>query len=286
MIRLAAMAFPPALPLALPLALAATLAAPPAVAELSPDQERLFEALGLPATIEIMREEGVSYGGQLEGTMFPGRGGASWIAIVEQIYDTGAMSATVADEFGAALTGTDITPLLDFFTSERGQEIISFEITARQAFTDPDIEAAANERLRQMRVDDDPRLTLLDEFIDTNDLIGSNLMGALNANWAFYQGLAEGGGVEDEVTDEQMLLNIWEQEDEVRAETELWVYSYLALAYQPLADADLEAYIALSQSEEGQALNRALFAAFDEMYNTIHRALGLAASRFMVGEDI
>ncbi|MEM1064510.1 MAG: hypothetical protein AAGJ74_03330 [Pseudomonadota bacterium] len=271
---------------AIALALTAAFAAPPAAAELSPDQQRLFEALGLPATIEIMREEGVEYGAQLESTMFPGRGGSSWIAIVEQIYDTGAMTATVADEFGTALSGTDITPLLDFFASERGQEIISFEITARQAFTDPDIETAANERMRQMRVDDDPRLTLLDQFIDTNDLIGSNLMGAMNANWAFYQGLAEGGGVDDAVTDEQMLLNIWEQEDEVRAETELWVYSYLALAYQPLADEDLEAYIALSQSEEGQALNRALFSAFDAMYNTIHRGLGLAASRFMVGEDI
>ncbi|MEO1197571.1 MAG: hypothetical protein AAFX45_15570, partial [Pseudomonadota bacterium] len=121
---------------------------------------------------------------------------------------------------------------------------------------------------------------------EVNDLIGSNLMGAMNSNYAFYQGLNDGNGLPEELTEEQMLTNIWEQEDEVRQETETWVYSYLAMAYQPLSDDDVEAYIALSESDEGRALNRALFESFDAMYSTISRALGLAAAQYIVGQDI
>lgn len=264
----------------------AVVVAFPARAELSPDQEALFEALGLPAIIEVMREEGVDYGRSMEDLMFPGRGGSAWAAVVERIYDPTLMQEKVSGEMAQALAGTDIEPLLDFFTSERGQRIISFEVSARQALTDPDIEAAANEKLQIMRADGDDRLELIEQFVEVNDLIGSNLMGAMNSNYAFYQGLNDGDGLPEELTEEQMLLNIWEQEDEVREETETWVYSYLAMAYQPLSDEDVEAYIALSKSDEGRALNRALFASFDAMYSTISRGLGLAAAQFIVGQDI
>ncbi|MEL6516214.1 MAG: hypothetical protein AAFV31_02800 [Pseudomonadota bacterium] len=266
-------------------ALAVTVTAP-AYAQMSPDQEALFEALGLPAIIEVMREEGVEYGRSMEDLMFPGRGGASWSAVVERIYDPSLMREKVAGEIAASLSDEDIGPLLEFFTSERGTRIISFEVSARQALTDPDIEAAANEKLELMRADGDERLDLIEQFVEVNDLIGSNLMGAMNSNYAFYQGLNDGNGLPEELTEEQMLTNIWEQEDEVRQETETWVYSYLAMAYQPLSDDDVEAYIALSESDEGRALNRALFESFDAMYSTISRALGLAAAQYIVGQDI
>ncbi|MEL6643475.1 MAG: hypothetical protein AAFQ79_06040 [Pseudomonadota bacterium] len=257
-----------------------------AQAELSEDQRALFEALGLPDIIEVMREEGVDYGRSMEDMMFPGRGGAAWSALVERIYDPVAMEEKVAGELAELLEEDAVGPLLEFFTSERGERIISFEVSARQALTDPDIEAAANERLEMMRRADDGRLELLEQFVEVNDLIGSNLMGAMNSNFAFYQGLIDGNGVPEDLTEEEMLATIWAQEEEVREETETWVFSYLAMAYQPLSDEDVEAYIALSESDEGQTLNRALFASFDAMYSTISRALGLAAARFMLGQDI
>lgn len=257
-----------------------------AQADTSENHRALFEALGLPDIIEVMREEGVDYGRSMEEMMFPGRGGQAWSAMVERIYDPVTMQEKVAGELARELDDDALEPLLDFFTSERGRQIISFEVSARQALTDPDIEAAANERLEIMRGSSDERLELLDEFVEVNDLIGSNLMGAMNSNFAFYQGLIDGNGVPDDLTEEEMLSSIWSQEEEVRQETETWVYSFLAMAYQPLSDADLEAYIALSETDEGQALNRALFASFDAMYSAISRALGLAAAQFMVGQDI
>ena len=83
-----------------------------------------------------------------------------------------------------------------------------------------------------------------------------------------------------------MLADVWEQEVQIRSETEQWVYSFLLLAYQPLSDEDIEAYIQLSETSEGQVLNTALFAAFDTMYSEISHALGLASARYLSGEDI
>jgi hypothetical protein len=83
-----------------------------------------------------------------------------------------------------------------------------------------------------------------------------------------------------------MLAEIWAQEPEMREETRDWMQAYLTMAYQPLAQEVLEAYIALYRSPEGQQLNRALFAAFDAMYEELSYQLGLATALTMEGEDL
>jgi hypothetical protein len=262
------------------------LTAMPLRAELSPDEQRLVDALGIPEILAIMSEEGIESGSDLEAEWFPGRGGASWDALLNRIYDVEDMETEMANGLARQLSGTDLEPLLDFFTSERGKRIIAFEVSARQAMRDPDIEAAAIERYTELREAGAERLDLVDTFVTVNDLIESNVMGALNSNFAFYLGLGDGDALPDGLTESEMLSTIWSQEPELRENTEEWVYSYLTMAYQPLSEEDLEAYIAISETQEGRALNRALFGAFDEMYTTISRALGLAASQFIVGQDI
>ena len=56
------------------------------------------------------------------------------------------------------------------------------------------------------------------------------------------------------------------------------VMGFLVLAYQPLSDEDLQAYQAWSESDAGVLVNRALFAAFAEVYTPISRSLGQAAA--------
>ena len=131
-----------------------------------------------------------------------------------------------------------------------------------------------------------PRLALVGRFIDVNGLVDFNVSGALNANYEFYFGLVDGGAFPFEMTEEQVLADVWSQEDEIRAETEDWLYSYLAMAYEPVSDADLTAYIDMSETAAGKALNQALFAAFDVLYRQISRDLGLAAAQMVAGEDI
>lgn len=83
-----------------------------------------------------------------------------------------------------------------------------------------------------------------------------------------------------------MLAEVWAQEPDIRAETESWLYPFLALAYKPLSDADVEAYLAFSESEAGRAMNAAMFAAFDEVFREISHDLGRAAAEMLSGRDI
>ena len=250
------------------------------------DASALFDALGRPQVIEIMAEEGIDYGSYIEEELFPGRGGPSWDATVAALYDTSIMRATVAERFIEALGGTDVGPLLAFFTDGPGTRFVELEISARRAFLDQDIEAAAEEAAAELGARDPARYALLSEFIEVNDLVGSNVMGAMNANYAFYMGLMAGDAFERQLTEDEILADVWSQEADIRAETESWVYGYLGLAYEPMTDEDLQAYVALSRTPGGRAMNGALFAAFDVMYTGISRRLGEAAALFLAGEDI
>ena len=82
----------------------------------------------------------------------------------------------------------------------------------------------------------DPRLDLLDRFAEANDLIEENVSGALNSNLAFYRGMSEGGAFTGaEMTEEEMLSEVWSQEDDIRAETAGWLYPFLMLAYESVS---------------------------------------------------
>jgi len=266
----------------LPVALMAVTAATPATAATEAELDTLYAAIGTPRLIEIMRVEGLDQADDLQTAMFPGRGG--WEAIASSIYNTDQMAANFRDEFDAVLASSDIEPLLVFFASDLGTRIISLELSAREALLDEGVEEAAQVAFASLSDDNPERAELLEQFVSTNDLIELNVMGALNASLAFYTGLSDGGGFE--MSEDEMLREVWSQEPEVRADTESWLYSYAALAYQPLLDDDIEAYTALSRTPAGRNLNRALFAGFDAVFNKISLSLGRAASRFVQGDDI
>lgn len=253
------------------------------------DPERINDlavALGLPEIIEVMREEGIDYGAELAKDMFPGRGGAEWRAVVDRIYDQDWMAETVWNGIAEGLSSTDLGPLMIYFTSPQGAQIISLEISARRALMDEAVEEASKEHLATLIAADDPRLDLIELYVVANDLLENNVVGSLNSNFAFYTGLAQSGTFDQNLTEDQILTDVWSQEADIRADTEEWLYSFLVMAYQPLEDADLEAYIAVSETPEGQDLNQAMFTAFDGMFEEVSRALGLAAAAFIVGEDL
>ena len=185
-----------------------------------------------------------------------------------------------------SLKDSDIDPLVQFFEGETGRKIVGLEVSARQALLDEAVEAAGKERLEELTADGDPLLDLVTEYVEVNDLLEYNVVGAMNSNYAFYIGLQDGGAFDATLTEEQILTDVWSQEEVIRADTEDWLYGFLVMAYQPLTEAELTEYIALSETPEGQALNRALFVAFDELFVEISRALGRSAATFVVGEDL
>lgn len=246
----------------------------------------LLDAMGLYDILAIMAAEGVGSSRTLEADMFPGKGGGAWMAVVAGIYAADKMTAA----FEAALpverlSQADIINLRLFFDSDVGQRIVAGEVAARQAFLDPALEEIATELAKERIAQNHPRIAQLTEFNTVNDLVERNVSGALNGNFAFFAGLSEGGAFAAPVPETMMLAEVWSQEPAIREDTTAWLYAYQTLAYEDLSDADLAAYIALSRTEAGQAINASLFAAFDTLFNAISYELGRAAAGFMAGED-
>jgi len=252
----------------------------------SAQAEDLFEALALGEVIGVMRQEGITYGDELIADFFPGRTIDDWDEVIALIYDEDTMKEEVKAAFSEALDGADVSAMLAFFNSPVGQEIIDLEISARRALMDEEIEQMAEENAAVAMQDETDRFLLVQDFVDVNNLIDSNVVGAMNSNFAFYIGLLEGGAFGQDLSEDQILADVWSREAEIRQSTTEWAFSFLMLAYQPLSDEELRLYTDFSKTMAGEELNTALFDAFDGMLERISRDLGLATSRYMVEQEL
>lgn len=246
----------------------------------------LLDALRIREMILLMREEGLSYGDELAVEFFgDDRAPTGWDAAVDSIYSAERMESELESGFSDQMDGVDVTSLLTFFTSELGEEVVELELSAREAFLDPAFEEAATELMIDLSIAGDARLLWVKEFSEMNDLVEENVVGALNANLAFFQGLAQSGG-DMGLNDKEMLRDVWAQEEDIRRSTEDWLYSYLMTAYHTLDDKQLADYLAVTQTPEGRAMTRALFAGFDTVFVEISRDLGAAAARYLGSEEL
>ena len=258
--------------------LAAAVMAGGAVPVMAAPADDVFELLRLDELIEVMREEGLSSGAEMASSMGL-RADAVWQERVGAIYDTAAMEEVLRDALDDSLDPAIVPQLTSFFTTAPGADFLEWEIAARRALLDPDVEAAAQEAAAAAFAADNPRLALIGAYIAANDIIESNVSGGMNGSYAFYRGMRAGGALPPELTDSMILQDVWLQEDVLRENTTDWAYSYLFMAYAPADDAALEAYIAFSESEAGQGMSSSLFAAFDTLFVTLSEAMGLAVAQ-------
>jgi hypothetical protein len=252
---------------------------------LTDSQMALIDALGLPQIIEIMREEGLEYGADIDADLMNSRGGPDFAEKVAALYDIDAIQSQVGADLFAALEPDMIGDITDFFVSDLGRTIVGLEVSARRALLDNAVDEAAKDAATIAQADQTARFVQLETFVVINDLIETNVVGALNANLAFMIGL-QSGGMASSISENQILTDVWTQEAEIRRNTTEWVYTFLNLAYQPLSDDQLNAYITFSDSAAGQALNTAMFAAFDEMFTSISSEMGKASAMILAAQDI
>lgn len=250
--------------------------------------DRLGDVLQLGALFEVLREEGLAHGDTLETDMFPSGGGSEWKNTVAEIYN----SARLRVAFEAVLTEqlasdpdamTDITA---FFSSDLGGKIVGLEIEARRTFLDTNAEEAARVAADDAAAARDPKVAQVRRMIEAADLVEMNVAGAMSGNLAFMTGMAATGAYGADMPEDQILSDVWAQEEQVRAETSTWLYAYLGLAYAPLSAEEMDAYIAFWESPAGKRLNAALFTAFDQVFRQVSYDLGRAAGRAMQGRDI
>ena len=267
-------------------ALSLTLAWPAGAQDVPPEHEALFEALRLDRVVALMREEGVEQGETLAEDLFPGRGRAGWRLSVSRIYDEGVLLQRLRDGVSGALEGEDVEAMTAFFASDRGERITELELDAREAMSDEEVEQAARDTWTLLAEDDPARAQRIERFVEVNDLLEENVVGSLNANLDFVLGLNAGGAFPDPVPEEDLLADVWASEPEIRDDMQGWLGAFLTLAYEPLEDEALDAYVAFSETPAGQALNRALFEGFDAMFDGVSFEMGRAAAAQMAGQEI
>lgn len=267
-----------------PPAFSQTSAADPA-SEVSVD--RLAEVMRLGDLFEVLSEEGMSHGAELQMDMFPSGGGAEWEAEVAGIYDAQRLNLAFTEALQAALATQPeaLEEVIGFFASDLGQKIVGLEIEARRAFIDTATEEAARVAAEDAAAARDPKVALIRQMIEAGDLLEMNVAGALSGSLAFMTGMSDSGAY-GAIPQDQLLSDVWGQEEQVRADTSTWLYAYLGLAYHPLTEAELQSYVAFWESPAGQALNAGLFSAFDTVFREVSLDLGRAAGRAIQGRDI
>ncbi|MGJ8616229.1 MAG: DUF2059 domain-containing protein [Sulfitobacter sp.] len=248
----------------------------------------LVDVLKLPEAAQILRIEGLDHASELDADMLNGRGGAGWQTQVDAVYNTERMVETVrgalADVFEEKVSDVELEATISFFTSDLGVKIVALENSARSAILDADVEEAARARYAELEGTDDPRLALIEAFVENGDMINRNVTSAMNSNYQFLRGLADGNAIE--MGEDEMLADVAADIDEITDDTVSWLYGYLLLAYHPLSDAELQEYLTYSNSKAGQALNRGLFDGFGKAYEDISYALGWAVALNMTAEEL
>lgn len=248
----------------------------------------LGAALQLDALFAVLREEGLAHGQTLETDMFPAGGGGDWQAAVSAIYDVDRLrsgfDAALLEQLGGDAQTLDA--IIAFFGSDLGRKIIGLEIDARRAFLDTAAEEAARVAADDAAAARDPKVDQIRRMIEAVDLLEMNVAGSLSGNLAFMTGMASSGAYGSDLPEDQILSDVWGQEEQVRADTSTWLYAYLGLAYSPLSEDEMEAYVDFWESPAGQRLNAALFTAFDRVFRQVSYDLGRAAGRAMQGRDI
>lgn len=246
--------------------------------------DRLAKVLLLDDVAAILQQEGLRHGDALDGDFLDGRGGDYFRRRVEDIYDIDTMMEAMRDELAQNMDDAAIAETLEFFDSERGQRILRLEVSARLAMADPEVEEAAADAYVAASEDGDELAQAVDRFVEINDLLDRNLSGALGSNYRFYRGLVDGGGVK--MSEGEILNQVWGQEESLRESTGTWLDSFLYLAYGPLDQAEMQAYLDYSESAAGQALNTALFEGFEAVYDRIYYDLGRAVAEAMQTSEL
>ncbi|MCK8463610.1 hypothetical protein MUY35_07075 [Aliiroseovarius sp. S1339] len=248
--------------------------------------DELWSLLRLDDLVEIMREEGASMALEADVDLLGHPGGDPWRKRVQAIYDSDRLQVEAEQAMEASLDAAHLDALCDFYKSEDIQNVVELEITARRAFMEGDVETRARSAWLSGRALT-PHEDVIVHFVEVNDLVERNVMGALNSNYAFLRALTDAHPVPGEkLTEQEILFEVWSQEVEIRRDTSEWLFAFLSTAYDPVSAEVLEAYVAFSETEAGHALNHAMFEALDQVYVRLSADLGRAVGEIGAQQDL
>ncbi len=236
------------------------------------DVDAMVDALGVPQLIAIFASEGAQSGALIDQGMLNGQGGDVWAETVRRLYDPARMEQEMRASMAREVDPDVAAQALLFLQSDIGTKAIDLEVQARQAFTNPDVEAAA-------RAAPAAQADAVTDFLATRDLIDRNTDVAVDARIAFFEGLMEGSG-RGEMPDLDGLRA------GIATETEGWLRGYYALTQSAMTADEVAVLTAFWETDVGQAVDDALFVAFGQSYVTLSYGLGQAAGRLMPQNEL
>ena len=124
------------------------------------EPKQVLRALGLSDVIAVMRQEGLAQGADMSGALLLSGAASDWQRSLEMIYNLDQMENTVTRRFFIELGDVDMAPVLAFLTNPTGQRLVAFELSAREAMMEGDIEQAARAAFRTLDEKSDARLTV------------------------------------------------------------------------------------------------------------------------------
>ena len=248
--------------------------------------EELWTLLGMTEMVSILHDEGLSMALASDMDLLGHEGGPRWKGALQAIYDEATLHGELHTQFEQHLAPDQVAALCKFYENTDMQEIIQHEIAARRAFLDLEFEQLARDRWLQGDTSDNLDDTIRHD-VDLNDLIELNVMGALNSNYVFLNTLNQTlTDVTGQMSAQDILSHVWSQEVDIRTDTTEWIFAYLHTAYAPIDHTALERYVAFSATPTGQALNQALFTAFDAVYLRLSGDLGRVVGTMSREEEL
>ena len=268
-------------------ALAAVLA--PAAGQAQRLSDEVLDAMQIGPLFDILQDEAVASGLDLGAEMMPGRDLAGWEDTLRRLNDPDRVLPDFRDAFAEALPDGPDGPgaaILAYLTTPPGARIVALELSARVALNEPGIEDAVRQRYAQDAAAGDPRAAAVARFIAVNDLVDRNVKGALAANAAFLTGLRDGADVPGFMGSGDVFGDVLAQEPAIRDSTRDWLEAFVSLAYRPLDDAEMDTHLAFSDTPAGQAMNDAIFAAFDKVIVDLSYDTGTALARLLASQEL
>ncbi len=254
--------------------------------------DQLSEALFLPELFEIMATEGRMSILADGAVPLQGASLARFETEVAEIYAPERMLAQFMRVLNNDLQARPEVreDTLAFAATPLGQDILRLEVSAREALLDDEVDLFARHALEEARMDTArqtvrKRLADIRQRIEANDLIELNVSLGLNTSFAYYRGMMMENAVSGMSAD-MLLQLVWAQEPDIRADIEDWIESYFLMAYQPLDDDSMQAFLDYVDTPLARAFNQAMFRAFDEVFSEISLNLGRALGRHLTAEDL
>lgn len=240
---------------------------------------RLLDALNTQRLLSQLAIEAERSGQDIDRDFLGGRGGAVLADTVTRLNDPLRVRPALAAHLTQGLDADVRRAVTSFFESDLGQRIVGLELSARATIFDPSIEQAVRARITEEGVP-----PVVADMIVQGDLVERNVADSVTVLRQFYLGRMRGGAVDMTPAEVDAFLD--ESIDGLRFETQNWLEAFMTLAYSPLNEDDLQIYAEFWRTETGQAFDRALFAAFEQVFSENAFALGQLVGRLEASDDI